>query len=206
MSRDKRQRLFRALEILPSGLPSEEGAEPDHHQAYPPEREEFKISSVECEVIVECEINKNIVDGEANVKEEKVEKIRDKVPAVELGTAEEADQPEGLHSQPPQSPDKEFVKVLIDNVDETYDNAEAELDRGETADIVESGGDIMRAKVGDKEFVKLIIDNGNETDDNTEVYNDDYNSDNLGVNFENEIPAVELKSVEEADQPEDLRS
>ena len=74
----------------------------------------------------------------------------------------------------------------------------------------------MRAKVAcdgdtqtqspDKEFVKVVIDNGNETDDNAEVYNDDYNSDNLGDNGENEVPAVELETVEEADQLEDLCS
>ena len=69
---------------------------------------------------------KEITDNKGDVrvmKEEKVGKIVDKVPAVELETAEEADKLEGLHTQP-QSPDKEFVKVVIDTGNETDDNDE----------------------------------------------------------------------------------
>ena len=47
MSQYKRQKLIRALEILSS----EEGAEPDHHWAYPPEREEFRISIEDDKVV-----------------------------------------------------------------------------------------------------------------------------------------------------------
>ena len=99
MSQYKRQKLFRAMEILSS----EEGAEPDHHRAYPPEREEFRISLVECEIIVEGEINKNIVESTDDGMIAKV---------VCDGDTQ------------PQTPDKEFVKVVIDNGNETDDNAE----------------------------------------------------------------------------------